>query len=71
MLGYHPQGILAGRRINDGMGKYVAVQTVKHLIQRGSPVKGADIVSSRPSRTTSSKIGLHRATASGPGSRAL
>ena len=29
MLGYHPQVILAGRRINDGMGKYVAEQTVK------------------------------------------
>jgi len=28
-LGYHPQVILAGRRINDGMGKYVAEQTVK------------------------------------------
>ena len=29
MLGYHPQVILAGRRINDGMGKYIAEQTVK------------------------------------------
>ncbi len=34
MLGYHPQVILAGRRINDGMGKYIADETVKHLIQR-------------------------------------
>src|SRR4029434_7661999 len=42
-LGYHPQVILAGRRINDGMGKYVADQTVKHLIQAGSTVKGAHI----------------------------
>jgi UDP-N-acetyl-D-glucosamine/UDP-N-acetyl-D-galactosamine dehydrogenase len=42
-LGYHPQVILAGRRINDGMGKYVAEQTVKHLIQAGSPVKGAHV----------------------------
>ena len=33
MLGYHPQVILAGRRINDGMGKFVAEQTVKQLIQ--------------------------------------
>ena len=32
-LGYHPQVILAGRRINDGMGKYVAEQTVKQMIQ--------------------------------------
>ena len=34
MLGYHPQVILAGRRINDGMGKYIAEQTVKQMIQR-------------------------------------
>ena len=43
MLGYHPQVILAGRRINDGMGKYVADQTIKLLIQRGSTIKGAPI----------------------------
>jgi UDP-N-acetyl-D-galactosamine dehydrogenase len=42
-LGYHPQVILAGRRINDGMGKYIAEQTVKQLIQTGHPVKGADV----------------------------
>ena len=34
-LGYHPQVILSGRKINDGMGKYVAEQTVKRLILRG------------------------------------
>jgi UDP-N-acetyl-D-galactosamine dehydrogenase len=43
-LGYHPQVILAGRRINDGMGKYVAEQTVKHMIQSGFPVKDAKII---------------------------
>lgn len=43
MLGYHPQVILAGRRINDGMGKYVAEQTVKLMIQAGFPVKGANV----------------------------
>jgi UDP-N-acetyl-D-galactosamine dehydrogenase len=42
-LGYHPQVILAGRRINDGMGKYVAEQTVKQMIQVGFPVKNAKI----------------------------
>ncbi len=42
-IGYHPQVILAGRRINDGMGKYVAEQTVKRMIAAGSPVKGARI----------------------------
>lgn len=44
MLGYHPQVILAGRRINDGMGKYVAEQTVKAMIQSGSPVKDVDVI---------------------------
>ncbi|HYR37278.1 MAG TPA: nucleotide sugar dehydrogenase [Burkholderiales bacterium] len=39
--GYHPEVILAGRRINDGMGRYIAQETVKLLIQRGSAVKGA------------------------------
>ncbi len=43
MIGYHPQVILAGRRINDGMGKFVAEQTVKHLIQAGFSVKGAHV----------------------------
>jgi UDP-N-acetyl-D-galactosamine dehydrogenase len=43
MLGYHPQVILAGRRINDGMGKYVADQTIKLMIQAGSSVKGAAV----------------------------
>ena len=42
-LGYHPQVILAGRRINDGMGKYVAEQTVKNLIRGGRSVKGAKV----------------------------
>ena len=42
-LGYHPQVILAGRRINDGMGKYVAEQTVKQMIQAGFPVKSAKV----------------------------
>ncbi|HWH84413.1 MAG TPA: nucleotide sugar dehydrogenase [Burkholderiaceae bacterium] len=43
-LGYHPQVILAGRRINDGMGKYIAERTVKQMIANGSPVKGAKVV---------------------------
>ena len=42
-LGYHPQVILAGRRINDGMGKFIAEQTVKHMIRNGSAVKGAHV----------------------------
>ncbi len=42
-VGYHPQIILAGRRINDGMGHYVAEQTVKQMIRNGNPVKGARI----------------------------
>jgi UDP-N-acetyl-D-galactosamine dehydrogenase len=42
-LGYHPEVILAGRRINDGMGKYIAEQTIKQLIQTGHAIKGARI----------------------------
>jgi UDP-N-acetyl-D-glucosamine/UDP-N-acetyl-D-galactosamine dehydrogenase len=37
-VGYHPQVILAGRRINNGMGKFVAEQTMKRLGQLGRPV---------------------------------
>jgi len=44
MLGYTPQVILAGRRINDGMGKYVAEQTVKQMIANDLPVKGAPVI---------------------------
>ncbi|HXD06951.1 MAG TPA: nucleotide sugar dehydrogenase [Burkholderiaceae bacterium] len=44
MLGHHPQVILAGRRINDGMGKYIAEQTIKSMIQAGQPVKGGDAI---------------------------
>ncbi len=43
MIGYHPQVILAGRRINDGMAKFVAEKTVKSIIAAGSHVKGAKI----------------------------
>jgi UDP-N-acetyl-D-galactosamine dehydrogenase len=43
-LGYHPQVILAGRRINDGMAAYVAQQTVKKIIQSGGHVKGSKVV---------------------------
>lgn len=38
MLGYHPQVILAGRRINDGMGAYIGQQTIKQLIYAGHDV---------------------------------
>ncbi|MBK5964140.1 GDP-mannose dehydrogenase [Thiocystis minor] len=43
-LGYHPEVILAGRRINDGMAAYVAQQTVKRLIQAGETIKGAKVI---------------------------
>jgi UDP-N-acetyl-D-galactosamine dehydrogenase len=43
-LGYHPQVILAGRRINDGMAKVIAEQTVKQMIAAGNPIKGAKVV---------------------------
>lgn len=43
-LGYHAQVILAGRRINDGMAKFVAEKTIKKLINANIRVKGADIL---------------------------
>ncbi len=43
MLGYHSQIILAGRRINDDMGKYVAENCVKCLIAAGKNVRGARV----------------------------
>ena len=43
MLGYHPQVILAGRRINDGMAKFVAEKTVKTMIGAGFQIKGSKV----------------------------
>ena len=42
--GYHPEIILAGRRVNDGMGRYVASEVAKLMIQRDVEVKGAEIL---------------------------
>ncbi|WP_158838725.1 nucleotide sugar dehydrogenase [Polaribacter sp. L3A8] len=42
--GYHPEIILAGRRVNDGMGKYVASEVAKLMIQRDIEVKGAEVL---------------------------
>jgi UDP-N-acetyl-D-galactosamine dehydrogenase len=44
MLGYQSQITLAVRRINDGMGKYVAEQTVKQMISSGHAVKEANVL---------------------------
>ncbi len=43
MIGYHPQVILAGRRINDGMAKFVAEKTVKALINGGFNIKNSKV----------------------------
>nr|WP_272886843.1 UDP binding domain-containing protein [Phenylobacterium aquaticum] len=43
-VGHHPQVILAGRRINDGMGAYVAEAMVKALIRRDVKVRGARVL---------------------------
>jgi len=43
-LGYHPEIILAGRRINDGMGKYIAENTVKLLIKNDVQIKGSKVL---------------------------
>lgn len=42
--GYNPEIILAGRRMNDSMGEYVAKQTVKCMIKKGQTVKGGNIL---------------------------
>jgi UDP-N-acetyl-D-galactosamine dehydrogenase len=44
LLGYIPQVILAGRRINEGMGKFIAEQTIKHMIRAGASIKGARVI---------------------------
>ena len=43
-LGYHPEIILAGRRINDGMGKYVAGELVKMMLKKGLKVKDSNVL---------------------------
>tara|TARA_Y100000782_G_C10182356_1_gene264624 strand:- start:2187 stop:3470 length:1284 start_codon:yes stop_codon:yes gene_type:complete len=43
-LGYHPEVILSGRRVNDNMGMFVANKTIKLMIQNGRRVKGAKIL---------------------------
>lgn len=40
-VGYHPEVILAGRRINDDLGKYIASTLVKYLIKQDTPIKGS------------------------------
>src|SRR5690606_23697815 len=42
--GYHPEIILAGRRLNDSMGEYVASQVVKCMIKKGIKVNGAEVL---------------------------
>ena len=43
-VGYHPEVILAGRRINDSMGRHVADETVKLMLRRGIPVLGSRVL---------------------------
>ncbi|WP_353953324.1 Vi polysaccharide biosynthesis UDP-N-acetylglucosamine C-6 dehydrogenase TviB [Knoellia sp. S7-12] len=43
-VGYHPEIILAGRRLNDQMGSYVASQLVKRMTKEGIPVRGARVL---------------------------
>lgn len=42
--GYHPEIILAGRRLNDGMGTYVALEVIKLMVKKEIPVKRADVL---------------------------
>lgn len=43
-FGYHPEIILAGRRMNDGMGKYVASEVIKLMVQRDIKIKDSEIL---------------------------
>jgi len=43
-IGYHPEIILAGRRLNDNMGKYVASEVVKLMIAKDHKIKGAKVL---------------------------
>lgn len=43
-VGYHPEMILAGRRVNDGMGSYIVSRVVRLMIKRGLPVQGARVL---------------------------
>lgn len=43
-MGYHPEIILAGRRLNDSMGEYVASQVIKLMIKKGISINGAEVL---------------------------
>ncbi len=43
-VGYHPEIILAGRRLNDGMGEYIAHEFIKLMVKKDVPVKAANIL---------------------------
>lgn len=43
-VGYHPEIILAGRRMNDGMGEWIAGEVIKLMIKKGLPVKDAKVL---------------------------
>jgi len=43
-VGYHPEIILAGRRLNDSMGDYVATEVLKLMVQNDIPIKGAKVL---------------------------
>ena len=43
-MGYHPEIILAGRRLNDSMGNYIASQIIKLMIKKGIEIKNASIL---------------------------
>ncbi|MEL6289225.1 MAG: nucleotide sugar dehydrogenase [Pseudomonadota bacterium] len=43
-VGYHPEMILAGRRLNDGMARFIATEIIRELIDADRPIKGADVI---------------------------
>lgn len=43
-VGYHPEIILAGRKLNDGMGEYIAHEVIRLMVKKDIPVKGANVL---------------------------
>jgi len=43
-VGYHPEVILAGRRVNDNMAAHVADETIKHMLRKGHPILGSKVL---------------------------
>ena len=69
-FGHHPEVILAGRRINDGMGKYIAEQTVKNMVKTRGSLNGGVVDIIREWKEYGLSFHIHDLQADRPRSRA-